>query len=98
MSKILRFRGLWVGLGLTAAIVALLVTVEPVRLTVHTVLNVLREQSIEADASREVPSVVPTPGDAGTLQPDTFVITEIESPASMAIGVAECCRLSRSSR
>ena len=89
MSKVLRFRGLWVGLGLTAAIVALLVTVEPVRLTVHSVLNVLREQSIEADTSREVPSVVPTPGDAGTLHPDTFIITEIESPASMAIGVAE---------
>ena len=89
MSKVLRLRGLWVGLGLTAAIVALLVTVEPVRLTVHSVLNVLREQSIEADTSREVPSVAYAPFDAGTLQPDTFVITEIESPASIAIGVAE---------
>ncbi len=89
MSTVLRYRGLWAGLGLTAAFVALLVTVEPARLAVHNVLSGLRVQPIRIESSSEAPSVVPTPGDAGTLQPDTFVITEIEAPVAVTIGAAE---------
>ena len=76
-------------MGLTAAFVALLITVEPVRLTVHNVLNGLRVQPILVEAGDEIPPVAQAPVDAGTLQPDTFVITEIEAPVAVTIGAAE---------
>ena len=89
MPKTLRSRALWAGLSLTAAVVALLVTVEPVRLAVHHVLNGLREQPIDVDAgATELRFAATTPAATG-LQPDTFVVTEIEAPISMDIGAAE---------
>ena len=89
MGKALRFRGLWAGLGLTAAVVALLVTVEPVRLAVHHVLNGLREQPISVAASVQASPATTSPQSVTELQPDTFVVTEIEAPVSIDIGPAE---------
>ncbi len=85
MGKILQARGLWAGLGLTAVIVALLVTVEPVRLAVHHVLNGLREQPIPVETGEYAyaPLGTATPPAATGLQPDTFVVTEVEAPTSM---------------
>lgn len=77
------------GLGLTAAVVALLLTVEPFRLAVHQVLNGLREQPIAIEASAEAPAEAATPAAASGLQPDTFVVTEIEAPISTDLGAAE---------
>lgn len=89
MTKVLRARRLWAGLGLIAAVVALLVTVEPVRLAVHHVLNGLREQPIAIEPSAEAPTDTATPADATGLQPDTFVVTEIEAPISADLGPDE---------
>lgn len=90
MINVLRSRGLWAGLGLTAAVVALLVTVEPVRLAVHHVLNGLREQPINVDADAGSLRYAPTTPAATTgLQPDTFVVTEVEAPIEMTIGPSE---------
>ena len=89
MGKALRSRGLWIGLALTAGLIALLVTVEPVRLAVHHVLNGLREQPIAVEAGGDVQAVAPTPAAAPGLQPDTFVITEIEAPVSIVIVASE---------
>ncbi|MCY4114279.1 MAG: hypothetical protein OXG33_10130 [Chloroflexi bacterium] len=89
MTKVLRSRGLWAGLGLTAAVVALLVTVEPVRLAVHHVLNGLREQPIAIEAGVDALPVADTPATTTDLQPDTFVVTEVEAPIETIIGPAE---------
>ncbi len=85
MGKALRSRGLWAGVVLTAAAVALLVTVEPVRLAVHQVLNGLREQAIPVETGEYAyaPLGTATPPAATGLQPDTFVVTEVEAPISM---------------
>lgn len=90
MTKVLRSRSLWAGLGLTSAVVALLVTVEPVRLAVHHVLNGLREQPINVDADAGSFRYAPTtPAATIGLQPDTFVVTEVEAPIETNIGPAE---------
>lgn len=89
MTKVLRSRGLWAGLGLTAAVVALLVTVEPVRLTVHHVLNGLREEPIAVDVGADATAVAATPEAATGLAPDTFVVTEVEAPIETLIGPAQ---------
>ena len=86
MTKVLRARRLWAGLGLTAAVVALLVTVEPVRLAVHHVLNGLREQPIAIEPSSDAPTDTAAPEAAVGLQPDTFVVNEIEAPISVDLG------------
>ena len=85
----LRARGLWAGLGLTAVIVALLVTVEPVRLAGHHVLNGLREQPIAIEPIVEGAAVAATPAATTDLPPDTFVITEVEAPMSLDLGPTE---------
>lgn len=89
MGKALRARGLWAGLGLTAVIVALLVTVEPVRLAVHQVLNGLREQPMAIDPIVDGTAVAATPAVTTDLPPDTFVITEVEAPMSLDLGPTE---------
>ncbi|MCY3783371.1 MAG: hypothetical protein OXG79_06260 [Chloroflexi bacterium] len=89
MTNVLRSRGLWAGLGLTAAVVALLVTVEPVRLAVHHVLNGLREQPINIEAGADAPTVAATPATTTDLAPDTFVITEIEAPVYLDLGATD---------
>lgn len=89
MGKVLRARGLWAGLGLTALIVALLVTVEPVRLAVHQVLNGLREQPMAIDPIVDGTAVAATPAATTDLPPDTFVITEAEAPMSLDLGPTE---------
>ncbi len=86
MTSVLRSRGLWAGLGLTAAVVALLVTVEPVRLAVHHVLNGLREQPIDVEADADAPTVAATPATTTDLAPDTFVVTEIDAPIYLDLG------------
>lgn len=89
MTNVLRSRGLWAGLGLTAAVVTLLVTVEPVRLAVHHVLNGLREQPINIEAGADAPTVAATPATTTDLAPDTFVITEIEAPVYLDLGATD---------
>ena len=89
MTAVLRSRGLWAGLGLTAAVVALLITVEPVRLAVHRVLNGLREQPIAIEVGADASTVAPTPAAKTGLQPDTFVVTEVEAPIVMDLGADE---------
>ena len=89
MTNVLRTRGLWAGLGLTAAAVALLVTVEPFRLAVHHVLNGLREQPIVIDASADAATVAAAPETTSGLPPDTFVITEVEAPIHTDLGADE---------
>ena len=86
MGKVLRSRGLWAGLGLTATVVALLVTVEPVRLAVHHVLNGLREQPINVEAGADASTVAATPATTTDLAPDTFVVTEVDAPIVMDLG------------
>jgi len=69
--------------------VALLVTVEPVRLAVHHVLNGLREQPIAVDVGADAPTVAATPAGTTGLAPDTFVVTEVEAPIETLIGPAQ---------
>ncbi len=83
MPEFLRSRGLWAGLGITVAAVALIITVEPVRLAVHTVLNGLRERPIEVTPSDEAAAAELVPTQPATLQPGTFVITEVEAPVTL---------------
>ena len=89
MGKVLRARGLWAGLALTAAAVALLVTVEPVRVAVHHVLNGLREQPMAIEPTVEGTATAATPAATTGLPPDTFKITEVEAPNSLDLGPTE---------
>ncbi|MDE2991983.1 MAG: hypothetical protein OXU21_13135 [Chloroflexota bacterium] len=89
MGKVLRARRLWAGLVVTAAAVALLVTVEPVRLAVHEVLNGLREQPMAIEPIVEGTAAAATPAATTDLPPDTFVITEVEAPIYLDLGATE---------
>ena len=89
MGKVLQARRLWAGLGLTAVIVALLITVEPFRLAVHHVLNGLREQPIAIEPSADAATVAATPEATTGLPPDTFVITEVEASVYTDLGANE---------
>ncbi len=63
---------------LVAGLVALIVTVEPVRLALHTVLNGLRVTPLEIKPETATPSPAAPAAAQATLQPDTFVVTEVE--------------------